>query len=133
MKTTNRLKTSGFTLVELMIAVAIISVIAVIAIPAYNGYITEARLATARSNIDSLRLFLEDYRLDNGTYVGPSGSTSLANLSEIQNDFGWNPRQNESGMTYSISGLTTTGYAINVQFGSYWVNCSESNNCSYSN
>jgi len=68
----------GFTLVELMIAIAIISVIAAIAIPAYNGYITEARIAAARSNIDSLRLFLEDYRLDNGTYVGPSGSTSLA-------------------------------------------------------
>jgi type IV pilus assembly protein PilE len=133
MKTSKQTKSSGFTLVELMIAVAIISVIAVIAIPAYNGYIAEARLATARSNIDSLRLFLEDYRLDNGTYVGPSGSTTLSNLSEIENDFGWNPRQNETGFTYSVSGLTTTGYAINIQFGSTWVNCSETNNCTFSN
>ncbi len=59
-----------------MITVAILSVIVAIAIPAYNGYITEARLSTARSNMDSLRLFLEDHRLDNGTYVGDSGASN---------------------------------------------------------
>jgi len=123
----------GFTLVELMIAIAIISVIAAIAIPAYNGYITEARIAAARSNIDSLRLFLEDYRLDNGTYVGPSGSTSLASLSAIQNDFGWNPRQDDTDFTYTLSGLNTTSYAINIQYSGSWINCSETNNCTSSN
>ena len=43
---------SGFTLIELMIVVAIIAILAAIAIPAYNSYIKEARLAKVTSHFD---------------------------------------------------------------------------------
>jgi type IV pilus assembly protein PilE len=123
-------KHTGFSLVELMVAIAIISVLVAIAIPAYNGYITEARLATARSNIDSLRLFLEDYRLDNGTYVGDSGDASRDNLAEIQADFGWNPRQDSSGYSYRMTNITATTYDIHVSFGgAELMRCDETNSC----
>ena len=51
-----------------MIAIAILTVIAGIAIPAYNGYIREARINAATANIEPLRIALEDFWLDNGTY-----------------------------------------------------------------
>jgi len=43
---------SGFTLIELMIVVAIIAILAAIAIPAYNSYISEAQLSKASSHFD---------------------------------------------------------------------------------
>lgn len=106
----SRPRSNGFTLVELMIAIAILSVIAVIAVPAYLGYIKEARLGTLRMNLDTLRVPLEDYRLDNGNY-GTAGTTYTD--ANITSQYGWQPGDGEADYSYSvrvynISGSTST-------------------------
>jgi type IV pilus assembly protein PilE len=60
----------GFTLVELMIVVAIIGILASIAIPAYTDYTKKGKAAEATGNLADLRVKMEQYFQDNRTYVG---------------------------------------------------------------
>ena len=56
---------TGFTLIEIMITVAILAIISAIAIPIYQGYIAEARIGTAITDIRQAELILNDRFLDN--------------------------------------------------------------------
>lgn len=75
----NMLKTrqKGFTLIELMVVIAIIGIIASIALPAYTDYVKKGKAAEATATLASLRIQMEMYFQDNRTYVGgvcaPSG------------------------------------------------------------
>ena len=63
-------RTKGFTLIEVMIVVAIIGILSAIAIPAYTDYVTRAKIPEATSFLASQRVKMEQYFLDNRTYVG---------------------------------------------------------------
>jgi type IV pilus assembly protein PilE len=64
---------SGFTLVELMITVAIVGILASIAIPYYRDYVTRGKLPEAYSTLAALRVSMEQFYQDNRTYVGGPG------------------------------------------------------------
>lgn len=73
------MKTSrGFTLVELMIAVAVAGVLAAVALPSYREYVATARRADGRAGILSLAQAMERWYTERGTYVGATvGSTGI--------------------------------------------------------
>lgn len=60
----------GFTLIELMITVAIIGILASIALPAYQDYVRRAKVTEATSTLADLRIRMEQFYQDNRTYVG---------------------------------------------------------------
>jgi type IV pilus assembly protein PilE len=68
MRTTQR--STGFSLIELMIAVAVVGVLSAIAIPAYSDYVQRGKLTEAHSNLSELRLRAEKWFADNRTYIG---------------------------------------------------------------
>lgn len=98
-----RIHTSGFTLLELMITVAIIAILAGIAIPAYNNYIRESQLSAARMNVEPLRLALEDYWLDNGAY-GSGG----ANKAALLTNYGWEPDGDSDQYSYAVTAASNS-------------------------
>lgn len=64
------LKQKGFTLVELMIVIAVISLLLVVAIPSYESYMKDTRRAEAKAALAGFSNAMERYYSDNNTYLG---------------------------------------------------------------
>jgi type IV pilus assembly protein PilE len=81
-------KASGFTLLEMMIVVAIVGILSAIALPIYNDYITRSQLVEGQTGLNAFRVQMEQFFQDNRTYAGaglngcgaaaPAGATYFA-------------------------------------------------------
>lgn len=78
----NTIKNKGFTIIELMIAVAIIGILAAIAVPAYSNYTTRARVSESLALADSAKTAVAEYYQSNGTL--PTSNTQAGLTSTIQ-------------------------------------------------
>jgi len=69
---------TGFTLIEVMITVAIIAILAAVAIPSYTDYITRSKIQEATSSLLSMRTKLEQYFQDYRTFSGACVAGTVA-------------------------------------------------------
>jgi type IV pilus assembly protein PilE len=69
---------SGFTLIEVMITVAIIAILSAIAVPNYSAYVIRGKLVDATSGLADFRVRLEQYYQDNRNYGPAAGACGAA-------------------------------------------------------
>ena len=99
---------AGFSLLELLIAVAAIVVIAAIGIPVYRGYVDTAQESTLTNQITALAVFQEDTRLRTGAYG--AGTFDRANgVDTLSAAIGWQPAANDD-----------TVYVVTANGGTSW-------------
>ena len=102
------MKTSkGFTLIELMITVAVVAVLAAVAYPSYTAYLIRGKLAEAHSALSDGRVKTEQFFQDNRTYtsatLGANGCPTTLRLSPDTENF-----------QYRCSDLTATTYTLSA-------------------
>jgi type IV pilus assembly protein PilE len=94
----------GFSLIELMIVVAIVALLATIAYPAYSDYLIRGRIPDAASALAAKRVQMEQYFQDNRTYVGAPACDADATTSRFFT-FSCNPAATATTYTLEAVGV----------------------------
>lgn len=105
-------RAAGFTLLELMIAVAIVAILAAIALPSYSDYIKRAKLVEAQNALADFRVKMEQYYQDHRDYG--TGTTCGVTSPPLKN---FTFSCTGAGQTYTAKATGVSGSAVdNFEF-----------------
>lgn len=100
----------GFTLVELLVAVAVVALLAAIAVPVYRDYAGTSRDSVLLNQINAMVVFQEDTRLRTGRY-GAGEYDGARGVNTLRTSIGWAPGADD-GRTYAVTADAGTSWTV---------------------
>lgn len=88
----------GFTLIEMMVVVAIVGILLTLALPAYNDYLMRGRTTEAFGALGGAQASAEQYWSNNRSYAGFDGAASFP--------------ANTANFSYALTGASASGYLL---------------------
>ena len=104
-----RIKNNGFTLIELMITVAVIGILAAVAYPSYNNYLIRATRSAAQSFMLDVSNKEERYLLDTRTYLPVGNNAAFADTPGLSLPV---PVEVSRFYNLSVASVTASTYTI---------------------
>lgn len=110
MKTNAKSVVRGFTLIELIITVAIVGILAALAYPSYTSYFAKARRADARAQLANGQLWIEKFYSESYDYAQNTAGGASTTAFNAQ-PFSRSPRTGDGAPVYNLTLTTGTSPA----------------------